>query len=364
MATEVSSNRGEQLIPADGVGDGLHSGKLRRRTKEVDRLPLQRVCLLCAGKLVRSENFSGRIMNLHERERAGPHVAGLPSPVQQAEMKLLLAGRWPPLKPLPVFKYETDQCRASIDFDKTRGEWVCRKTSLPSNKVQELRGGLTEIIMALPQGRAAAFAECAVAQSPEQELDKDASRRLQAIREWGENYENGALCSGLEGYLSKSQREELYDSLRLTLTARQLQFNPKNVACVFDSLVKAGGKLATLIEIAQRNKTDQGAGAPARAETAVPETEQHSRVGAIQISDPIAAKEPEPEFAGYPPTPVESLIPATLEGSTEEPVGNFAPEQSHPFSTGWIARMAAETLDGPPRSVEPLPDQAEPRVRV
>src|SRR5260370_37989217 len=89
-------------------------------------------------------------MKLNEHERARPNIAGLTSPVQQAEMKLLLAGRWPPLKPLPIFKYETDECRASIDFDKTRGEWVCRKTSLPSNKVQELRGGLTEITMGYP----------------------------------------------------------------------------------------------------------------------------------------------------------------------------------------------------------------------
>ena len=88
-------------------------------------------------------------MKLNEHEQARPNIAGLTSPVQQAEMKLLLAGRWPPLKPLPIFKYETDEYRASIEFDKTRGEWVCRKTSLPSNKVKELRGGLTEITLAL-----------------------------------------------------------------------------------------------------------------------------------------------------------------------------------------------------------------------
>ena len=64
-------------------------------------------------------------------------------------MKSILAGAWPPLKPLPVFKYETVDYRATIDFDRRRGEWVCRKTSLPSNKVQELRGGLREITMQL-----------------------------------------------------------------------------------------------------------------------------------------------------------------------------------------------------------------------
>src|SRR5712692_6613045 len=210
-----------------------------------------------------------------------PNIAGLTSPVQQAEMKLLLAGRWPPLKPLPVFKYETDQYRASIDFDKTRGEWVCRKTSLPSNKVQELRGGLTEITMALPHGQAEVFAECAAAEQPEQELEKDASRRLQAILEWRENYENGALYSGLQDYLSESQQDKIDDSIRLTLTARQLQFNPKNVAYVFDALSNAGGKLATLIEIAQRNKTEQGADVPAKAEAAASDAERHVSVEAI-----------------------------------------------------------------------------------
>src|ERR1700676_4348278 len=165
-------------------------------------------------------------MKLREHERARPNLAGLTSPVQQAEMKLLLAGKWPALKPLPVFKYETDEYRASIDFDKTRGDWVCHKTSLPSNKVQELRGGLTEITMALPHGHAEVFAECDAAEPQEQELEKDASRRLQAILEWKESHDNGALYSGLRDYLSKSQQDEIADSIRLTLTARQLQFSP------------------------------------------------------------------------------------------------------------------------------------------
>src|SRR6266436_394860 len=134
-------------------------------------------------------------MKLNEHARARPNIAGLTSQVQQAEMTLILAGRWPALKPLPVFKYETDEYRASIDFDKTRGEWVCRKISFPSNKVQELRGGLTEMTMALPHGRAGVLAECAATEQQEQELEKDANRRLQAILEWRENYANGALYS-------------------------------------------------------------------------------------------------------------------------------------------------------------------------
>src|ERR1700688_14690 len=98
-------------------------------------------------------------MKLNGHERARPNISGLTSPVQPAEMALLLAGRWPPLKPLPVFKYETDEYRASIEFDKTRGEWVCRKTSLPSNKVKEWRGGLTEVTLALPHGHGEVCAE-------------------------------------------------------------------------------------------------------------------------------------------------------------------------------------------------------------
>ena len=223
-----------------------------------------------------------------------PNIAGLTSPVQQAEMAVLLAGRWPALKPLPIFKCETDDYRASIEFDKTRGEWVCRKTSLPSNKVNELRGELTEITMALPRSHAQVSVESDAAEQQEQESEKEASRRLQAIREWRENYENGGLYSGLQGYLSKSQQDEIDASIRLTLTARQLQFNPKNLADVFDALLKAGGKLATLIETAQRNKTelraDVAADVPAvsraqpRAisETAAPSTECNLLVETIQ----------------------------------------------------------------------------------
>src|SRR5580704_2917597 len=220
-------------------------------------------------------------MKLNEHERSRLNIAGLTSPVQQAELKLLLAGRWPPLKPLPVFKYKTDEYRASIDFDKTRGEWVCRKTSLPSNKIQELRGGLREITMALPRGDVEVFAECATAEQQEQELDNEANRRLQAILEWRENYGNGALYSELQDYLSETQQDEIYDSIRMTLTARQLQFNPKNVELVFDALWNAGGRLATLMEIAQRNKAEREADAPAQAKAAALEAERQVPVEAI-----------------------------------------------------------------------------------
>lgn len=220
-------------------------------------------------------------MKLNEHERARPNVAGLKSQVQQVEMKSILADMWPPFKPLPVFKYETDEYRAEIHFDKTHGEWVCRKTSLPSNKVQELRGGLTELTMALPHGQAEVVTETLAAEQQEQELEKEANRRIQAMLEWRENYENGALYSELQDYLSESQQGEIYDSIRLTLTARQLQFNPKNVAYVFEALSKAGGKLATLIEIAQRKKTEQGADVPAKAGAATPDAERHVSVEAI-----------------------------------------------------------------------------------
>src|ERR1700747_3245554 len=165
-------------------------------------------------------------------ERAKPNLAGLTSQLQQDEMRLILAGMWPPLKPLPVFKYGTDEYRAEIHFDRTRGEWVCRKTSLPSNK--------------------------------DQESENEANRRLQAILEWRENYGNGALYSELQDYLSESQQDEIYDSIRMSLTARQLQFNPKNVAFVFDALWNAGGRLTTLIEIARRNKAKREADVHAR----------------------------------------------------------------------------------------------------
>jgi hypothetical protein len=220
-------------------------------------------------------------MKLNKHEQAKPNVAGLTSQVQQAEMKLILAGTWPPLKPLPVFKYGTDEYRAEIHFDSTRGEWVCRKTSLPSNKVQELHGRLTEMTMALPHGQAEMLTEAVAAEPQEQESENEANRRLQAILEWRENDGNGALYSELQDYLSESQQDEIYDSIRMTLTARQLQFNPKNVEFVFDALWNAGGKLATLMEIAQRNKAEQEAGAQAQAKAAALEAERQVPVEAI-----------------------------------------------------------------------------------
>ena len=407
-------------------------------------------------------------MRLDEHERVRPNLAGLASPVQQAEMKLLLAGKWPPLKPLPVFKYETGEYRASIDFDKTRGEWACRKISLPSNQVQEMRGGLTEITMALPHGQAEVFAECAATEHLEQELEKDTSRRLQAMLEWKENHENGALYAGLQDYLSESHQAEIEDGIRLTLTARQLQFNPKNVAYVFDALSKAGGKLATLIEIAQRNKTKQVADVPARAEAAAPGAEGDVPVEAIQLTrdrrlqmratpasrayvqlddtnggtvlnisetgmavvaaDPvvlddylphirfqipgssqsievsaqivwleeskksagirfidlsaeardhisnwIALEKQGAESEGITPAPVESLLPAILEGLPGEPIESVFPEQDQPPSPEPVAHpssascriVAPKILDaGPPSFVEELPEKVHHHAAI
>jgi len=292
-------------------------------------------------------NVSGPVMNLNEHERPRPNPAGRVSAVQQAEMKMLLAGGWPPLKPLPVFKYETDAYRVSIDFDKLRGEWVCRKTSLPSNKAQELRGGLREIIGALPNGQAEVFAASSPAGRQEHELDKDVSRRLQAILEWKENYENGALYSGLRDYLSESQQQEVDEILRLTLTARQLQFSAKNVSYVFDALSKAGGKLATLIEIAQRNKMGRQTDAPAKTEAAAP----------------IAERD----------VPVESLIPSTLDSLPEEPIQSASLEQDQPASPEWIEVTASQTSESltpgildanPPSFVQDIHEEVQPEAPV
>src|SRR5271163_4416139 len=98
-------------------------------------------------------------------------------------------------------------------------------SSLTSNKVQELRGTLAEITMALPRGEAEVLGELAAAERPEQELEKDAKRRREAMLAWQENHESGARYAGLRGYLSESQQDEIDDSIRLTLTARQLQVN-------------------------------------------------------------------------------------------------------------------------------------------
>ena len=255
--------------------------------------------------------LGGRIMRLRKA-----NFAGLTSPLQQAEMKSILAGTWPPLKPLPVFKYETFEYRATIEFDKKRGEWVCRKTSLPSNKLQELRGGLREITMALPHGDAQIFTEAAEQQ--EQELEKDANRRLQAIHEWRENYENGALYFELRDYLSESQRIEMDDSLRLSLTARQLQFNAKNVAYVFDALSTAGGRFARFTEFAKRNKAKQATDPQALGEGAefpdvsikdvLPEQEQasfakqtaHAAAQPFEIETAEVAEADSPSLIAHP----------------------------------------------------------------
>ena len=308
-------------------------------------------------------------------EHAKPNVAGLTSQVQQDEMRLILAGMWPPLKPLPVFKYGADEYRAEIHFDRTRGEWVCRKTSLPSNKVEELRGRLTEMTMALPHAQAEVFTEAVEAAPQEQELENEANRRLQAILEWRENYGNGALYSELQAYLSESQQEEIYDSIRMTLTARQLQFNPKNVEFVFDALWNARGRLATLIEMAQRNRAEQEADLQApRYEGMFPSEStraKHTTVDGIKLQEwplPILAGShsdaghsvigsaggistsdfPQRLEASFPlererhfvAEPIKTSLPELSETPIEESVDGFIPTTLENFSTKPIVSIS------------------------
>ena len=238
-------------------------------------------------------------MKLNEHERPRPSPGGVVSVGQQAEMKLLLAGGWPSLKPLPVFKYESADCRASIEFDKARGEWVCRKTFFPSNNVQELRGGLAELMKSLPPALGEASAPCPATAQQGQEFAREAGRRLRAILEWKANFESGVLYSDLQGYLSETQNQEIEEILRLTLTARQLQFSPKNIACVFDGLSKAGGRLATLLEVAKRKKTlqveDPVAIVEAAATDAIPQEPDSGEPGAAIEDSP--AKENDNVFS-------------------------------------------------------------------
>lgn len=213
--------------------------------------------------------------------KAMPNLAAFPSQAQQAELKRLLAGKWPPLTPLPLFKYGTDEYRAEIYFDRTHGEWVCRKTFLPSNEVLERRGGLKELTMALPHGQTEGFAEAVATDEHEDESENEADRRVQAILDWKKNYENGALYSELQDYLSESQQDEIHDCIRMSLTAWQRQFNPKNIAFVFDALCNAGGRLATLIEIAKRNKGEREPGAQAQTEKPTLKAEDQLLIEAI-----------------------------------------------------------------------------------
>jgi hypothetical protein len=266
---------------------------------------------------------------------AKPNFAGLAARAQRAEMRVLLAGKWPALKPLPIFKYENAVYRAAIDFDKLRGEWVCRKIAFPSNKIQELRGGLTELTRALPAGAAEVIGEDVAAGEAEEELPKDAARRAPAMAEWREKSESGALYSELENYLSKSQREEIYEIIRLTLTARQLQFIVKNVAYVFDALSKAGGRLATLVEIGQKKKAGQ----------------------AVDMEEPAREFEPAPVKSlaaavggglAAPGECIVSAIPPAFEKSPSAAIGSVLPE----WEDGSFAEMAGGILHGGSRTAE------------
>jgi TonB family protein len=311
-------------------------------------------------------------------------------------MDLLLAGQWPALKPLPVFRYEGEEYRATIHFDKMRGEWVCRRTFLPVNKAQEvrkdleLRGGLTEMTMALPHGDAEASREAVAVEEPK--LERPDKLHLQAVLAWRENYGNGEAYSGLQGYLSERQQEEVYDIVRMSLTAWQLQFNPKNIAFIFDVLWNADGRLAKLMEIARLKKAEWEAGArregilpteSAEKETAGPNVEIKPQQDApsIPVDTPtgaddsvagcaaeisgskvaqsftaVASSEPARDLG---PDPIEIDIPKGSEGSRPEHVGSFKSTNLASFATEPIKNSSSEHLESPGRIARSTPQAFE-----
>jgi len=269
-------------------------------------------------------------------------------------MKLLLSGAWPPLRPLPVFKYESPEYRASIEFDKARGEWLCRKTFLPSNKVQELRGGLAELAKALPAGHGEAFAQCPTTAQQGEEFAREAGRRLQALLEWKGNFENGALYSDLQRHLSESQQQEVEEILRLTLTARQLQFSPKNIAYVFDALSKAGGRLAILLELVKRKNTLQGADAAENLEPTAPEA----------VLDAPAANPIPVVIDDSPEEEIESAFLAQEEPTSTELATQTGPEETINLPLGHLDADPPSFFVEPSEKVNPQAFVASARPQV
>lgn len=333
-------------------------------------------------------------MKLNKHERARPNVAGLTSPAQQADMDLLLAGQWPALKPLPVFRYEGEQYRATIHFDKMRGEWVCRRTFLPVDKAQEvrkdleLRGGLTEMTMALPRGDAEASREAVAVEQPK--LERPDKLHLQAVLAWKENYEKGEVYSGLQGYLSERQQEEVYDIVRMSLTAWQLQFNPKNIAFIFDVLWNAGGRLAKLIEIARLKKAEWEAchegilptenaeketlrrnveikpqqnalsipvGIPTGAHDSVAGCA--AEISSAKVAQSFTAVAPSEPARDHAPDPIGIGMPKESEGSRPEHVGSFKSTNLASFGTEPIKNSYYEYLESPGRIARSTPQASE-----
>jgi hypothetical protein len=296
------------------------------------------------------------------------NFAGLASPRQRSEMNCILSGSWPPLKPLPVFKYETVEYRATIDFDKLRGEWVCRKTSFPSNTVQELRGGLREITLALPHAETEPLLECT--EQAEQEQEQDKHRRLQSLHDWRDNFESGKHFFALRNYLSENQRAEIDDSLRMSLTARQLQFNSKNIARVFDALSTAGGRFATLIEFAKRNMAKPET-SPMEAGEAAPEVEHeiHDHNPSLETSAPIFGQVHTSDIPFVQNQEYKEAEDLSVDAS-EVPAVSIKSvwlEQDPPSLAEWTARTApkpfdfetSETRDADSVSLVEKPDQED-----
>ena len=172
--------------------------------------------------------------------------------------------------------------------------------------------------MALPHGEPLAPSEEGAEET--QELASVDNPHAEAVREWKENYANGAVYSQLQEYLSEGQQEEVYDIVRMSLTAWQLQFNPKNIAFIFDALWNASGKLAMLLEIARRKKIERDAGTSCEGISISPVESAESAIaeqsGEINLQQaPLAVPELRESMA---PEGGERSAPANIAGVAAE----------------------------------------------
>ena len=184
-------------------------------------------------------------INTHEAAR----VVGLTSQIDEATEQMLTAGQWPPSKPTPVFKYEDEEYRSTVHWDRETSEWVLRRINKTQDETEVVFRAPTrsELTMLMAAANAAQELEnTAVAREnfsvdaglPEgiyKEEDTTPSQR--EFYNWTTQYRNGQEYLATVETLGGSARVAMYNGLMWALKLLKLPQTANNLALAYDQLL-------------------------------------------------------------------------------------------------------------------------------
>lgn len=179
--------------------------------------------------------------------------------VAEAQDAMLRAGEWPANKPTPVYRKETPEYSALLYYSKDDFAWVLKKTHKGVAKFAEststLKGSLHDLSLELLNQQAQVSLANQAVEDEDYRLENDPE--YAACNDFLSNYREGQVYKEMMEYLSGPETEELWDSLKRSIAARQWQMNGNSIAAAHNHLLDNNTRYGQLYDKAMQQRDYQ-----------------------------------------------------------------------------------------------------------